>query len=58
MTWRPLIEITTETAESSMSEAEYRVKSLAMLDRIACGLDLLNARFEEAFETNIEGVDL
>lgn len=57
MTWKPLVETVTEDEGLIMSEATYRVRSLAMLGAIECELKLLNDRFEEAFETGIEGGD-
>lgn len=58
MTWKPLVETVTEDEGLIMSAAVYRVKSLVMLGAIECELKLLNARFEEAFETGIEGTDI
>lgn len=58
MTWKPLVETVTEDEGLIMSAAVYRIRSLAVLDAIECELKLLNARFEEAFETGIEGTDI
>ena len=58
MTWKPLVETVTEDEGVIMSEAAYRIRSLAMLGAIECELKLLNARFEENFETGIEDIDI
>lgn len=63
MTWSPIIE--TDTGNKSegeeqkqISEQEFRQALLATLSSIDQELHLLNARFEEAFETEIEGGDV
>ena len=58
MTWKPLIEVTTEDEGVIMSEAAFRVRSLAMLGQIVCAINLLSARFEETYETGIEETDV
>jgi len=58
MTWTPLIEVTTEDDTIIMTAAEFRVRSLAMFGAIQHEIAFLNAKFEEAFETGIDEVDV
>lgn len=62
MAWKPLVEVDSGNKSESeqikeLSEQEWRQKMIVVL----CGIDrqlyLLNARFEEAFETAIEETD-
>ena len=49
----------TETERlDELKELEFRTAMLASLGSIAQQLCLLNARFEETFETQIEGIDV
>jgi len=45
-------------AKDRISEQEFRQSLLVTLDSINIELHLLNARFEEAFDTGIEGRDM
>ena len=59
MSWTPLIETQDSNQdEMDISEAKFRSSILIALSSINSQLCLLNARFEEAFETTIEGEDI
>lgn len=63
MSWTPLIEIdsgnkSASEQEKELTELEFKRKLLSTLGAIESELKLLNARFEEAFETHIEGHDI
>ncbi len=61
--WGPLVEVDTGNAsedekQKEITELEFRRALLTHQSSINQELRLLNARFEEAFETDIEGVDV
>ncbi len=62
MAWTPIVEVDSGNASESeeqkhIDEQEFRQALLATLSSIDHELHLLNARFEEAFETEFEGGD-
>ena len=63
MGWSPIVQTDTGNVsegeeQKQISEQEFRQALLAMLSSIDQELHLLNARFEEAFETEINGGDI
>ena len=61
MTWKPLFDdgLGSESEQiKEISQIEYRRGVLANLNSINQQLCLLNARFEDAFETHIEEADV
>jgi hypothetical protein len=63
MSWTPLIEIdsggkSASEQQKEIDATELQKKILITLNAIQSELRLLNARFEEAFETDIEERDV
>lgn len=62
MAWTPIIEVDTGNAsegerQKEISEQEFRQATIGLLSSVNDELHLLNARFEEAFETHLDGSD-
>lgn len=63
MAWTPIVETDTGNAskgeqQKEIDEQEFRRALLTWLGSIDQQLRLLNERFEEAFETEVEGGDI